>query len=57
MSIRKRARISGKVIIAKTMLVCPQCGHRDVSDGDIDVKCPKCKVKMVVEFCSTDEEG
>ena len=54
MAITKRAKLSGRVIIAKTMLECPKCGHRDVSDGDIDVNCPKCKTKMIVAFCSTE---
>jgi ribosomal protein L32 len=55
MSITKRARLAGKVVVSKTMLECPKCGRRDVSN-DIDVECPKCKVKMIVAFCSTGDK-
>ena len=56
MSITKRGMTSGKVIVSQTMLECPKCGHKDVSD-DIDAECPDCKVKMIVAFCSTEDVG
>jgi Zn finger protein HypA/HybF involved in hydrogenase expression len=54
MSIIKRAKLSGKVVISEMMLECPKCGHKDVSKK-IDVKCPLCGTKMVVAFCSAED--
>ncbi len=47
MSIVKRSKIKGKVIVSSTMLECPKCGHKDVSDK-IEVYCPQCNVKMII---------
>lgn len=45
MSIVKRAKLTGKVVISETLLECPKCGRRDVGKPK---KCPSCGVMMEV---------
>lgn len=52
MSITKRGRTDGRVMVSTTMLECPKCGRRDLAGDKIDAFCPKCNEKMVVAFCS-----
>jgi len=57
MSILKRADLSGRVVVARVMLECPKCGHKDVTDGNADVDCPKCNTRMVVAYCSAGQDN
>lgn len=49
MAMIKRAKLSGKVVVAETILECEGCGHKDVGSPR---ECPECGKKMVVAYGS-----
>jgi rubrerythrin len=55
MSMIKRGRSDGEVVVSSSVFVCNSCGYTEIASGDGSTKeCPKCKSEMKLVSSSAE---